>query len=182
MSQNPLESDPPEFGSQPHCYIPTEPCDDGGKRWDVTEEFAEYIAWLRKDRKAPRQYAKVSRDFLAKLNWLNRPGSCLDESDNVELSDSVVNEDGVHRIPVGRKVEPTQLPSDVSLIWMGELYSQHDNPASAHRVYFSDVSDLEGETTEPSHCGWWWHERSDATRSADKGYCQSHGFGDSIRG
>ena len=84
-------------------------------------------------------------DFLAKLNWLNRPGSCLDESDNVELSDSVVNEDGVHRIPVGRKVEPAQLPSDVSLIWMGELYSQHDHPASAHRVYFSDVSDLEGK-------------------------------------
>lgn len=145
MSQNPLESDPPEFGSQPHCYIPTEPCDDGGKRWAATPEFAEYIEWLREDRKAPRQYARISRDFLAKLQWLNRPGSCLDEADNVELSDSVINEDGVHRIPVGRKVEAGQLPSDVNLIWMGELYSQHDNSASAHRVYFSDVSDLEGK-------------------------------------
>lgn len=145
MSQNSFEPDQPPFCDQPHCYIPTEHCDDGGDRWCVTKGFEDYIKWLEIGRKAPRQYTKVSREFIAKIRWLNRPGSCLDESDNVGLSDSALGENGDHRIPVGDKVDPAQLPGDVSLVWMGELYSQHDNPASAHRIYFSDVSDLDGK-------------------------------------
>lgn len=143
-----------EFDPKPHCYHATELCDDGAQRWIVTEDFVTYIHWLREAKgsprsgQPPRQYAKVARNFLALLKWLNKPGNCLNEDDNVEISSSVVNERQIHRIPVGRKVKQQPLPGDVEHCWMGELYSEHDNPASAHRIYFGDVSDITGHPSK----------------------------------
>lgn len=139
------------FDPKPHCYHPTELCHDGAERWVVTQEFVDYIQWLRsvnqgpKNGKVARQYATVANSFVALLRWLNRPGNCLSETDNVADPNSGVTGDRIHRIPVGSRVGERHLPDNVERIWMGELYSEHDRPFAAHRVYFGDVSDLEGQ-------------------------------------
>lgn len=143
-----------EFDPKPHCYHATELCDDGAQRWIVTEGFEAYIRWLQRAKSSKgsgrpsRQYAKVAKSFIALLRWLNKPGNCLSEEDNVQISDSVLDGGRIHRVPVGRDVEQRSLPKDVKPCWMGEMYSEHDNPSSAHRIYFGDVSDVTGHPSK----------------------------------